>query len=85
MIKVIQNFLKKKENKMKSHKQGTAHFEELTFKEQASSITATINALSGMIRNHLRRANIENRNVVGIHKKRFDQIKRMIHRNDGVR
>mgnify|MGYP007050243811 CR=1 FL=1 len=45
---------------MKEHKLHTKTFEELSYDEQAKSITATINNLSNAIRAHVRRASSSN-------------------------
>lgn len=75
------------DNKMRTHKRRggipTATFEELNFKEQAQSITATINTLERMINSHVRRAREENRNVEDILERRLEQTQRMINRMRG--
>ncbi|MHC1737976.1 MAG: hypothetical protein AB9882_08220 [Ignavibacteriaceae bacterium] len=44
---------------MKEHKDHTKTFEELTYNEQAKSITAQINVIVAAIRAHMRRAQTE--------------------------
>ena len=72
---------------MRTHKRRdgipTATFEELNFKEQAQSITATINTLERMINSHIRRAREENRNVEDLLERRLEQVQRMINRMRG--
>lgn len=72
---------------MRRHKyrenEPTATFEELTFKEQAQSITASINSLERMINSHIRRAREEDRDVDNIRERRLDQVQRMISRIRG--
>jgi len=58
----------------------TATFEELTFAEQAKSISAATNVLGLMIDSNLRRAEKEGRDVDEIKKKRLDQVRRMINK-----
>ena len=57
-----------------------ADFNELSFKEQAQSITASINQLSVDIDAHLGRARQEGRDEQAILEKRLDQIERMLDR-----
>lgn len=57
-----------------------ATFEELNFKEQAQSITMTINVLGRMIDSNQRRANEENRDTDDILVRRLNQVQRMIDR-----
>jgi hypothetical protein len=70
--------------KMKRHKyrdgEATATFAELSFQEQAKSITATANKLGAMIDANVRRARAEDRDDVGLLKKRLGQIERMVNR-----
>ena len=74
-------------SKMRTHKRRngvpTATFEELNFKEQSHSITATINTLERMINSHLRRARQEDRDVDDIRTRRLEQVQRMINRMRG--
>lgn len=74
-------------NKLRRHKYRgnvpTATFEELTFKEQAQSITASTNSLERMINSHIRRAREENRDVDDIRERRLEQVQRMISRIRG--
>lgn len=74
-------------SKMRTHKRRngvpTATFEELNFKEQSQSITATINTLERMINSHLRRARQEDRDVDDIRTRRLEQVQRMINRMRG--
>ena len=74
-------------SKMRTHKHRngvpTATFEELNFKEQSQSITATINTLERMINSHLRRARQEDRDVDDIRTRRLEQVQRMINRMRG--
>ena len=58
----------------------TKTFEELSFKEQAQSITSYINVLERMIRANLRRAKKEGRDASTVMRKRLEQIQRVIHR-----
>lgn len=75
------------DKKMRTHKRRegipTATFEELNFKEQSQSITATINTLERMINSHIRRATEEGRDVNDIRRGRLDQVQRMIDRMRG--
>ena len=75
------------DNQMRTHKRRdgvpTATFEELNFKEQSQSITATINTLERMINSHIRRAREEDRAVNNIRERRLDQVQRMINRIRG--
>lgn len=71
---------------MRTHKrrppngEPTATFEELSFAEQAKSITATTNVLGRMIDSNVRRAIQEDRDADEIKRKRLDQVQRMINR-----
>jgi hypothetical protein len=73
--------------KMRRHKyrenEPTATFEELTFKEQSQSITASINSLERMINSHTRRAREEDRDAEDIRERRLEQVQRMISRIRG--
>ena len=75
------------DNKMERHKYRnnvpTATFEDLNYKEQAQSITASINSLERMIRSNLRRAGEENRAVDATRESRLGQVQRMIDRIRG--
>ncbi|OHB55111.1 MAG: hypothetical protein A2173_04665 [Planctomycetes bacterium RBG_13_44_8b] len=67
---------------MRRHKyrdnEPTATFEELNFKEQSQSITASINSLTRMVNSHTRRAREENRDADNIRERCFEQLQRMI-------
>jgi len=80
------NLVEERTFKMKRHRyrkgEPTATFEELSFADQAKSITATINTLSSMIDSNLRRAAQENRDTNEILAKRLDQVQRMIDRKN---
>lgn len=74
-------------NKMRRHKyrenEPTATFEELNFKEQSQSITASINSLERMINSHIRRSREENRDINDIRERRLEQVQRMVVRIRG--
>ena len=63
---------------MKEHKNHTRDFSELTFQEQAKSITATINNLQRAINYHIRNAGPNKRNSTRI--KCLRQINRLMGR-----
>ena len=67
-------------NKRHKYRNGepTAEFEDMTFEEQAKSISATINSIGKMIDSNVRRGIEEGRNAEEILEKRLDQIQRMI-------
>jgi hypothetical protein len=77
----------KGDSQMRRHKyrenEPTATFEELSFKEQAQSISASINSLERMINSHVRRAREENRDIEDIRERRLEQVQRMINRIRG--
>lgn len=58
----------------------TAAFGELSFAEQAKSISATVNVLGRMINSNLRRAREESRDTAEILEKRLEQVERMVNR-----
>jgi len=63
---------------MKEHKNHTKTFSELTFQEQAKSITATINNLQRAVNYHIRNSSSHRRNQTRI--KCLKQINRLIGR-----
>ena len=65
---------------MKSHKNNSQTFEELTYAEQASSISAQILALEKAMLAHERRAREENRDVAEKHTKLIEQVQNMLKR-----
>ena len=69
---------------MRRHKyrdgEATATFEELTYKEQAQSITAQIQTLERAILANLRRARSEGRDASSILERRADQVQRLVRR-----
>lgn len=67
-------------NKRHKYRNGepTAEFEDMTFEEQAKSISATINSVGKMIDSNVRRGIEENRNAEEILEKRLEQVQRMI-------
>jgi len=56
----------------------TAKFQDLTFEEQAKSISATVNSLGKMIDSNVRRGIGEDRNAEEIMERRLEQVQRMI-------
>ncbi len=78
------NIVKKGRAHMRRHKyrsgEPTATFEELSFQEQARSITATVNKLGAMIDANLRRAREEDRNADRLREQRLAQVERMVDR-----
>jgi len=58
----------------------TAKFQDLTFEEQAKSISATTNSLGKMTDSNKRRAIEEGRNAEEIMEKRLEQVQRMINK-----
>jgi hypothetical protein len=65
---------------MKSHQNNSKTFEELTYAEQAKSISAQILSLERAIIAHKRRAAAENRNVTETHTKLVEQVERLLNR-----
>lgn len=63
---------------MKEHKDHTRTFSELTFQEQAKSITATINNLQRAINYHIRNSSSSRRNQT--RNKCLKQINRLMGR-----
>lgn len=65
----------------KAHKRNTENFDELTYAEQSSSITAQINNLSRQIKAHVRRAKKDGKeNPL---KKNIESVKRMLTKLEG--
>lgn len=65
---------------MPTHSNNTKTFEELSYAEQASSISAQILSLEKAIVAHERRALSENRDITELNSKTIAQIQRMIDR-----
>ncbi len=64
----------------KRHKDDTATFEELTFAEQAKSITAQLNTVQRAVRAHIRRAGAEGKDRAAVLAKCRDQVQRLLDR-----
>lgn len=62
----------------KRHQGDTKSFEELNFKEQALSINGQIATLRKAIRAHVRRAALQGRSTVAVHRKCTGQVERML-------
>ena len=65
---------------MKAHQYNSKTFEELTFAEQAKSISAQILSLEKAITAHKRRTTEEGRNISEKHAQLTKQLQRMIKR-----
>jgi len=65
---------------MAAHSNNTRTFQELTYAEQASSISAQILSLEKAMIAHERRAGQENRNVAELHAQLIAQVQRMLGR-----
>jgi len=65
---------------MKSHKNGSKSFEELSYKEQSSAINIKIVNLESMIKAHIRKASTEERKVDETIEMIKNQINNMIDR-----
>ena len=63
---------------MNEHKKKKKTFEELTYNEQAKSITAQINVIVAAIRAHMRRAQTENRDTHQTRLKCIGQLMRAV-------
>ena len=63
--------------KTESHQDNTKTFEQLTFAEQAKSITAMTNNLKAAVKAHIRKAMAEERDAPTVLKERIAQITRM--------
>lgn len=60
------------------HRRDTAEFGQLSWKEQASSLSATILQLERAVKSHIARAKREGRDVLAARRKCLRQLMRMI-------